>query len=152
MNTRTTLKINENGHLTIGGCDAVDLAKSFGTPLYVMDEQYIRDMCRVYRDAIANLYGGNGLVLYASKAFSCMAIYKIVEQEKVGVDVVSGGELYTAVKAGFPADKIYMHGNNKLHSELEYALACGVGTIVVDAYSELDVLDAMAAERGKYGR
>ncbi len=149
MNTRTTLKINENGHLTIGGCDAVDLAKSFGTPLYVMDEQYIRDMCRVYRDAIANLYGGNGLVLYASKAFSCMAIYKIVEQEKVGVDVVSGGELYTAVKAGFPADKIYMHGNNKLHSELEYALACGVGTIVVDAYSELDVLDAMAAERGK---
>ena len=148
MNVRETLKIDQNGHLEIGGCDAVELAKKFGTPLYVMDEKYIRDMCRVYRTAIEKSYGGNGLVLYASKAFSCMAVYKIAEQENIGVDVVSGGELYTAVKAGFPADKIYMHGNNKLRSELEYALGCGVGTIVVDAYSELDMLDLMAAEKG----
>ncbi|HIZ03645.1 MAG TPA: diaminopimelate decarboxylase [Candidatus Borkfalkia avistercoris] len=148
MNNRETLKTNEKGHLEIGGCDAVELVEKFGTPLYVMDEQYIRDMCRVYRTAIEKSYGGNGLVLYASKAFSCMAVYKIAEQENIGVDVVSGGELYTAVKAGFPADKIYMHGNNKLRSELEYALGCGVGTIVVDAYSELDMLDLMAAEKG----
>ena len=149
MNVRETLKIDQNGHLEIGGCDAVELAKKFGTPLYVMDEKYIRDMCRVYRDTIEKKYGGNGLVLYASKAFSCMAVYKIAQQENIGVDVVSGGELYTAVKAGFPADKIYMHGNNKLRSELEYALECGVGTIVVDAYSELDMLDGLAGKCGK---
>ena len=149
MNVRETLKIDQNGHVEIGGCDAVELAKKFGTPLYVMDEKYIRDMCRVYRDTIEKKYGGNGLVLYASKAFSCMAVYKIAQQENIGVDVVSGGELYTAVKAGFPADKIYMHGNNKLRSELEYALECGVGTIVVDAYSELDMLDGLAEKCGK---
>lgn len=149
MNTRKTLRTNEKGHLEIGGCDATELAEKFGTPLYVMDEQYIRDMCRVYRETIDRSYSGNGLVLYASKAFSCMAVYKIAAQEKVGIDVVSGGELYTAVKAGFPAENIYMHGNNKLRQELEYALECGVGTIVVDAYSELDMLDLMAADRGK---
>lgn len=148
MNTRETLKINKKGHLEIGGADAVDLAKQFGTPLYVMDEQYIRDMCRVYRDTIDKEYGGNGLVLYASKAFSCLAVYKIAAQENIGVDVVSGGELYTAIKAGFPADKIYMHGNNKLPQELEYALDCGVGTIVVDAYAELDLLDALSEKKG----
>ena len=122
MNTRDTLKINGKGHLEIGGADCVDLAEKFGTPLYVMDEAYIRNMCRVYRDAIEKYYDGNGLVLYASKAFSCLAVYKIVKQENIGIDVVSGGELFTALKAGFPADKIYMHGNNKLVSELEYAL------------------------------
>ena len=104
MNSRETLKINEKGHLEIGGCDCVELAAKFGTPLYVLDEKYIRDMMRVYRDTIAKEYGGNGLVLYASKAFSCMAMYKIAASEHIGVDVVSGGELYTAVKAGFPAE------------------------------------------------
>ena len=148
MNTRKTLKINESGHLEIGGADTVELAKRFGTPLYVMDEQYIRDMCRVYRDTIDRYYGGNGIVLYASKAFSCLAVYKIAAQENIGVDVVSGGELYTAIKAGFPAEKIYMHGNNKLVKELEYALECGVGTIVVDAYAELDLLDTLCKDRG----
>lgn len=148
MNARETLKINEKGHLEIGGADAVELTKKFGTPLYVMDEQYIRDMCRVYRDTIEREYEGNGIVLYASKAFSCLAIYKIAAQEKIGVDVVSGGELYTAIKAGFPADKIYMHGNNKLPQELEYALDCGVGTIVVDAYAELDLLDSLCEKKG----
>ena len=122
MNTRTTLKINDKGHLEIGGADAVDLAKSFGTPLYVLDEQYMRDMCAVYRNTIQSEYEGNGLVLYASKALSCLAVYKIADSENIGVDVVSGGELFTAIRAGFPADKIYMHGNNKLPQELEFAL------------------------------
>lgn len=148
MNTRKTLRVNEQGHLEIGGADAVALAKSFGTPLYVMDEQYIRDMCSVYRDAIQEEYDGNGLVLYASKAFSCLAIYKIADSEHIGVDAVSAGELYTAFKAGFPAEKIYLHGNNKLPYELEFALDHKVGTIVVDAYSELDLIDQMCAERG----
>lgn len=148
MNQRETLKINSKGHLEIGGCDAVDLAKNFGTPLYVFDEKYIRDMMRVYRDTIEKEYGSNGLVLYASKAFSCMAIYRIAAQENIGVDVVSGGELYTAIKAGFPAEKIYMHGNNKLLRELEFAVDAGVGTIVVDSYDEADMLDDIAKAKG----
>ena len=148
MNERKTLKINEKGHLEIGGADTVDLAKSFGTPLYVLDEQYIRDMCSVYRDTIENEYSGNGLVLYASKALSCMALYSIVKSENIGIDAVSGGELYTALKAGFPAEKIYLHGNNKLLQELELALDHKVGTIVVDAYSEIDLIDRLSKERG----
>lgn len=149
MNTRNTLKTNAQGHLEIGGVDAAELAKRLGTPLYVMDEQYIRDMCSVYRDTLEKEYEGNGLALYASKAFSCMAIYKIVESEGLGVDVVSGGELYTALKAGFPAEKIYFHGNNKTYDELTYALDSNVGTIVVDAYAELDLLDSLCKERNR---
>lgn len=148
MNQRETLKINSKGHLEIGGCDTVDLAAQFGTPLYVFDEKYIRDMMDVYRDTIDREYDGHGLVLYASKAFSCMAIYKIAAQENIGVDVVSGGELYTALKAGFPAEKIYMHGNNKLLRELQLAVDSGVGTIVVDSYDEADMLNELAQNKG----
>ena len=148
MNERDTLKINSKGHLEIGGMDTVDIAKQYGTPIYVFDEKHIRNMMRVYRDVIDEYYDGNGLVLYASKAFSCKAIYRIAEQEKIGVDVVSGGELYTALSAGFNPDKIYLHGNNKLLNELEYALDNRVGTIVVDSFREADILDKLAAERG----
>lgn len=148
MNERETLKINENGHLEIGGADAVILAHEFGTPLYVFDEVYIRRMMRIYRDTLEKEYDGNGLVLYASKAFSCQAIYRIADEERIGVDVVSGGELYTALTAGFPAEKIFMHGNNKLDYEIGEALDCGIGCIVADAYSEIDKIDAEAAKRG----
>lgn len=149
MNTRETLKVNEKGHLEIGGADCVELAREFGTPLYVFDEAYIRRMMRVYRDTLEKEYAGNGLVLYASKAFSCEAVYRIARQERIGVDVVSGGELYTALKAGFPASKIYMHGNNKLDYELEEALDAGVGCIVADAYAEIDKIDREAETRGR---
>ena len=148
MNERETLKINELGHLEVGGADCVDLAKNFGTPLYVFDEAYIRKMMRVYRDTIEKKYAGKGLVLYASKAFSCKAIYRIADEENIGVDVVSGGELYTALQAGFPAEKIYMHGNNKLDYEIGEALDAGIGCIVADAYSEIDKIDAEAKKRG----
>ena len=144
MNARETLKINGKGHLEIGGADTVELAEKFGTPLYVFDEKYVRDMMSVYRETIGREYGGHGIVAYASKAFSCMAIYAIAADEKIGVDVVSGGELYTALKAGFPAEKIFMHGNNKLYSELEFALDNEVGTIVVDSYREADIIDELA--------
>ena len=149
INTRDTLKINKNGHLEIGGADCVELAAQFGTPLYVFDEAYIRRMMGVYRDTIEREYAGNGLVLYASKAFSCTAVYAIAKQEGIGVDVVSGGELYTTVKAGFPAEKITMHGNNKLSREIAEALDCGVGVIVIDAHSEADLIEAEAERRGK---
>lgn len=148
MNERATLKVNGKGHLEIGGADAVGIAEKFGTPLYVFDEAHIRNMMRVYKNTIDEFYGGNGLVLYASKAFSCMAVYAIARQEGIGVDVVSGGELYTAVKAGFDASKIYMHGNNKLLSELRLALDNKVGTVVLDSFREADILDSLAGQKG----
>ena len=148
MNERETLKINAKGHLEIGGADACELAAKFGTPLYVFDEAYIRKMMSVYRDTLKTKYAGDGLVLYASKAFSCQAMYRIADEEKIGIDVVSGGELYTALQAGFPAERIYMHGNNKLDYEIGEALDAKIGCIVADAYSEIDKIDAEAKKRG----
>ncbi len=148
MNFRNTLKINEKGHLEIGGADCCDLAKRFSTPLYVFDERQIRAMMQVYRTALEEEYGGNGRILYASKAFCCKAMYAIADEEGLGADVVSGGELFTALQAGFPAEKICMHGNNKLPSELREALDAGVGRIVLDSVQEIERLEALAAERG----
>ena len=147
MNERETLKVNANGHLEIGGADCVDLARQFGTPLYVFDEVHIRNMMRTYRETLKK-YKGDGLVLYASKAFSCQAIYRIADEENIGIDVVSGGELYTANQANFPMEKVYMHGNNKLDYEIGEALDLRIGCIVADAYSELDKIDAQAQKRG----
>ena len=143
------LAVNDKNHLTISGVDTVELAKNYGTPLYVMDEDLIRKNCRLYKSSIDNFYSGNGLVLYASKAFSSLAIYKIVNEEGLGIDVVSGGELYTALKAGFPAEKIYFHGNNKTNDELKMALENKVGRIVVDNESELLRLNTLAGSLGK---
>lgn len=143
------LNVNEKGQLTIGGCDTVGLAKQFGTPLYVMDEATIRNNCRLYKKSIDRFYGGNGLVLYASKAFCCKEICRIANEEGIGLDVVSGGELYTAVKAGFPVEKIYFHGNNKTPDEIEMALNVGVGRFVVDNLTELEMLNDFAAKKGK---
>jgi len=142
-------KINEKGRLEIGGADTVELAKKFGTPLYVYDENHIRNMMRVYRETLQNEYDGNGLVLYASKAFSCMGMYAIAKSEGLGADVVSGGELYTALKAGFPPEKIMMHGNNKLKDELTLAVKSNVWWIVVDSLYEADILNNLAQEAGK---
>ncbi len=138
-----TLEINDKGHLQIGGCDTVDLAKKYGTPLFVMDEAHIRDTCRKYRDTIDQDYG-DGLVLFASKAFLTTAMCKIIQQEGLGLDVVSGGELYTAIKASFPMEKIYFHGNNKTLDELEMAIEAGIGCIVVDNISELMLIEEYA--------
>lgn len=147
MNERDTLTVNKERHLEIGGCDVLELAKQFGTPLYVFDEAYIRKMIGVYRDTLKKEYGGRGIVLYASKAFSCKAVYRIADEEGAGIDVVSGGELYTALSVGFPAEKIYMHGNNKLYEELKFAVDNSVGTIVVDSFREADILNGLAAAK-----
>lgn len=146
MHLRETLKINAQRHLEIGGCDTVGLAEKFGTPLYVFDEQYIRNMIKIFKRTIDDKYDGRGMVLYASKAFSCKAIYVIAHSEGIGCDVVSGGELYTALKAGFPANKIFMHGNNKTIAELTEAVEAGVGYIVVDSYREAELLNSIAKE------
>ncbi len=147
MNTRETLKINERGHLEIGGCDATELVARFGTPLYVLDEDYVRSMCRVFHETLTREYDGNGRVLYASKALSCLAVYAIVSAEGLGVDVVSGGELATALAAGVSAEQIVFHGNNKTENELKMALDCGVGLIVVDGQDEAEFLEEICAEK-----
>ncbi|NLU09841.1 MAG: diaminopimelate decarboxylase [Tepidanaerobacter acetatoxydans] len=138
-----TGRINKFNHLEIGGCDAVELAKEFGTPLYVMDENHIRENCRLYRDSLNNLHE-NSEVIYAGKAFLTMEMCKLIEEEGLSLDVVSGGELYTAIKSGFPAKRIYFHGNNKSYAELEMAAEYGVGRIVVDNFYELELLRDVA--------
>lgn len=143
---------NEQGHLTVGGADTVALAKEFGTPAYILDENVIRDNCRTYLRAARAAFGEDALPLYASKALSFTAIYKIVAEEGLGIDCVSGGELYTAKNAGFPAERIYFHGNNKTDADLTQALDMGVGTVVVDNAEELCALGALAAARGKSQR
>ncbi len=140
MNQRDTLKVNANGILEIGGVTCSDLVKEYGTPLYVMDKSYIKDMCNVYADTLKNCYG-DGLVCYASKAFSCKEIYRIVNSCGIGADIVSGGELYTALSVDFPAEKLCFHGNNKSRAELELAVKNGVGHVVIDAYEEAEELN-----------
>ena len=135
-----SLGVNEKGHLTFGGHDTVDLAEKYGTPVYIMDEVLIRKNCRKFVNSINENYDGNGRVIYASKAFSCKAMYKIINEENMGIDVVSGGEIYTAVQAGFPMEKAYFHGSNKSVQELEFAVKNNVGRIMVDNLFEMENL------------
>lgn len=143
------LTVNEKNHLVIGSNDTVELAKEFGTPLYVMDEDLIRKNCRIYKNAMDKYYDGKGLVLYANKAFCSLYTCRVVNEEGLGMDVVSGGEIYTAIKAGFPMDKVCFHGNNKTRDEIELAVDSGVGHIIVDNVYELEMLNEIAKERGK---
>ena len=132
-------QINAAGHLTIGGCDAVDLAHRFGTPLVVYDVQQIRNQIRAFK----RVFEENSVdyaVSYASKAFSAIAMYQVVAAEGAHVDVVSGGELYTAIKAGFPMANVSFHGNNKSREELEMAIDHHVGTIMIDNFHEIELL------------
>lgn len=146
------LAVNGSGHLTVGGVDTVSLAKQYGTPLYVMDEGLIREHCRSFKASMDRYYGGEGLVCYASKAFCCKAMCKIMLDEGMGLDVVSEGELYTALSVGFPAERICFHGNNKTDRELSYAVDSSVGRIIVDNIFELERLDRIAAEKGVKAR
>lgn len=147
MQLHGTSRINEQGHLEIGGCDAVELTAKFGTPLYVMDEAFIRERCRQYMNAFRKT-GLKFQVAYASKAFCVMAMCRIVEEEGLSLDVVSDGELYTALKAGYPPEKIHFHGNNKTPFEIEMALDAGIGCFVVDNFTELSMLDELAGQKG----
>ncbi len=142
------LSVNEKGHLTIGGLDTVDLAKEYGTPLYVMDEDLLRENCRSFKQSIDRYYGGKGLVCYASKVFCCKEMYRIMMSEDMGLDVVSAGELYTAASVGFHMEKVCFHGNNKTDEELLMALEKNVGRIVVDNIFELERLNRLSCERG----
>ena len=143
----TTTEINAAGRLVLGGCDTVDLAAEFGTPLYVFDEETLRIMCREFVGEFTSRYADT-TVAYASKAFVNPALARLVHEEGLGLDVVSGGELAVARAAGVDMDAVYFHGNNKTPDELEYALDAGCGRIVVDSFYELSLLDEIAARRG----
>ena len=143
-----TSAVNSDGRLAIGGCDAVELAGQFGTPLYVFDEAELRATMREYSEAFAARYP-QSTVVYASKAYLGRWLAKIVADEGLGMDVVSGGELAVALAAGFPVKRIVFHGNNKSAQELREAIDVGVGRIVIDNFRELQTLDAIAGELGR---
>lgn len=141
-----TSVIRENGHLEIGGVDTVNLAEDFGTPLYVYDVANIREQARAFITAFHS-NGIKGQVAYASKAFSCVAMIQLMKEEGLNLDVVSGGELYTALESGFPPENIHFHGNNKSPEEIDLALKAGIGCFIVDNFHELHLLEDAAKQR-----
>ncbi|NEQ44123.1 MAG: diaminopimelate decarboxylase [Leptolyngbya sp. SIOISBB] len=143
-----TAQVADNDHLVVGGCDVPQLLERYGSPLYILDEDSLRAACQQYREAMTRYYPGESLVIYASKAWNCLAVCAVVNQENLGIDVVSAGELLTAVKAGVPSDRLYFHGNNKSLEELQQGLESG-GRIVVDNWFELKSLSALAQQAGQ---
>ncbi|MEM1310636.1 MAG: diaminopimelate decarboxylase, partial [Cyanobacteria bacterium P01_H01_bin.153] len=140
-----TAEVGENDHLVIGGCDVPRLLEQYGSPLYILDEMTLRAACQQYREAMRQHYPGESLVIYASKAWNCLAVCAIVNQENLGIDVVSGGELLAAVQAGVPSDRLYFHGNNKSIEELQQGIEAGC-RIVVDNWFELKSLSQLARQ------
>ena len=138
----------ENDRLLFAGMDVCELGKKHGTPLYLMDEQQIRRNCQTYVNAMRTYFGENALPLYASKAASFKRMYEIVNEEGMGIDVVSMGEIFTAMKAGFPLSKAYFHNNNKSDADISYAMEQGVGYFIVDNEEELRAIDEIAGQKG----
>src|SRR3954470_12958780 len=133
-------RLDEQGRLEIGGCDAIELAERFGTPAYVYAEDDIRSRARSFMDAFRSRTE-HFEVVYASKAFPCTAAYRLLADEGLSCDVASGGELFLALRGGFAPERIYMHGNNKSRAEIEYAQSAGVGHIVIDSFHEIGLID-----------
>jgi diaminopimelate decarboxylase len=142
-------RVNERGRLEIGGCDAVELAREFGTPAFVVAEDDLRARARSFVDAIAARHADFD-VLFASKAFPCTAVYRVLAEEGLACDVASGGELALALSGGFDAARIYLHGNAKSETELREALAARVGHIVLDSLDDVDRLEAVAADLARH--
>ena len=143
-----TSKVNEKGNLSIGGVDASELAKKFKTPLYVMDQELIETTIDKMKEAFqSNRFDTQ--IAYAGKAFLSMGMLKLVDAKELDLDVVSGGELYTAYKAGFPMDRVHLHGNNKTVEELEMAIEFGIKEIVIDNEDEIDKIERICREKGK---
>ncbi len=141
------LSVNEQGHLCLNGMDTVPLAEKYGTPLYLMDEDRIRERCRTYLDAVKQAFGTSARVLYAGKAAAFRQIYRIMKEEGMGIDVVSSGEIYTADSVGFPMEHAYFHSNNKTDADIAFAMEKGVGYFVADNREELDAIERIARER-----
>ncbi len=138
-------RVNEAGRLEVGGCDAVELAREFGTPAYVVAEEDLRHRAREFNEALSARHEDFD-VLFASKAFPCTAVYEVLAQEGLACDVASGGELHLALRGGFEPARIYFHGNAKSETELNEAINARVGHIVLDSYDEFDRLERIAAE------
>lgn len=141
------LSVNDRGHLAIAGLDACDLAAEFGTPLYVLDEDRVRERCRTYVAAVREAFPAGSHPLYAGKALCFKGLYPVIEEEGLSADVVSCGEIYTALAADFPAERLYFHGTNKTDDDIAYALDHGAGTFIVDNPNELVALERLAGER-----
>lgn len=137
----------ENGHLYFAGQDTTVLAKEYGTPLYLIDEEKIREKCRIYRNAMVQNFGENAMPLFASKACCFKKLYRIIQEENLGIDVVSPGEIFTAVKAGFDMSKAYFHSNNKTDWDISYAIDNGVGYFVADNIEEVAAIEREAEKR-----
>ena len=142
------ISVNEKGHLTFAGYDTVELAEKYGTPLYLMDEGKIREHVRAYKTAMAKYFPTGSMPEFASKAFSCKQIYRIMAEEGIDIDVVSPGEIYTAAAAGFPMENSFFHGNNKTDADIRFAIENKVGCFVVDGEDELSALNRIAGEMG----
>lgn len=142
------ISINDKGHLTFAGRDTVDLAAAYGTPVYLLDEEKVRERCRIYKVAMKESFGGNSHPLFASKALCFKRLYAIMKEEGMGVDIVSSGELYTAAAAGFPLEEAYFHGNNKTDEDIRFAMDKGMGHFVCDNMEELEAIDQEAGRRG----
>ncbi len=140
--------VNAAGHLTFGGQDTVELAKEYGTPLYLMDENRIREKCRTYMKAMKDAFGEESHPVYAGKAACFKYIYKIMKEEGMGIDLVSPGEIYTAHSQGFPMENSFFHGNNKTDADIAYAMDCGVGYFMVDNMYEIKAINDLAEKRG----
>ncbi|MBE6645787.1 MAG: diaminopimelate decarboxylase, partial [Ruminococcaceae bacterium] len=138
---------SESGELCFAGMPLTALAEKYGTPLYLYDEERIRERCRTYLDAVKTAFSGKGKVMYASKAASFKRLYEIMAEEGMGIDVVSCGEIYTARRAGFPLEKSYFHSNNKTDADISYAIECGVGYFVADNVEELYAIERIAGAR-----
>lgn len=142
------LSVGKNGHLFFAGQDTVELAKEYGTPVYLMDEDKIREKCRAYKSAFQKHFGEKAVPLYASKANCFKRLYEIMTEEGMGIDVVSSGEIFTAVSAGFDMSKAYFHSNNKTDKDIAYAMDNGIGYFVADNHEEIDAVEREAAKRG----
>ncbi len=152
MQICNNIDTNENGHLTFAGQDTVELAKKYGTPLYLMDEDKIREKMRTYKNAMKKHFGEDSSPIYASKAASFKRIYKIAAEEGIGIDVVSGGEIFTALAAGYDISRAFFHGNNKTEEEIAFAIENNIGYFVADSLSELESINAEAKRQGKVQR
>ena len=144
----SNIGINESSHLTFAGEDTVRLAAHYKTPLYLMDEDRIRENCRVYKTAMERAFGAGSYPLYASKAASFKRMYTIMQEEKMAIDVVSAGEIATAKRAGFSMERAFFHGNNKTDADISYAMAANVGYFVADHEEELEIISREAKSRG----
>lgn len=148
MNLHYGMEINADGHLEISGCDTVELAKQYGTPLYVIDEDFLRKNCRKFKEAMAK-YFKKGRVMYASKALNTKAILKIADSEGLGIDTVSGGELYTALSVGIAPEKLELHGNSKTEEEISMAVENGIYCIIADGFDELALIEEVCGKLKK---